>query len=104
MIKVERTENGFIIEMDGTNGNVIEEIAYAAGAYHVRAIKGIMKKHAGLDVKHAIQSSVNLFGLIMANAMEKQLGIKEDKKEAEPVSIREVISFDEAKKKGGVLQ
>ena len=104
MIKVERMENGFMIEMDGVNGDLIEEIAHVAGAYHVKAIKEFMKKNPNMDVEHAIHASVDLFGLIMVRAMEKQLGIKEDKEKREPVSIREVISFDDAKKKGGALQ
>ena len=104
MIKVERMENGFMIEMDGTDGNLIEEIAHAAGAYHVKAIKEFIKKNPNMAVEHAIRASVDLFGLIMARAMEKQLGIKEDKKKQDPVSIREVISFDDARKKGGPVQ
>lgn len=104
MIKVERMENGFMIELDGSNGDLIEEIAHAAGAYHVKAIKDFMKKRSDLDVKYAIKASVELFGLIMKGAMEKQLGINEDSEEIEPISIHEVISFDDAKKKGGVVQ
>ena len=104
MIKVERMENGFMIEMDGTDGNLIEEIAHAASAYHVKAIKEFMKKNPNMDVKNAIHASVDLFGLMMSHAMEKQLGIKEDKKKQEPVSISEVISCDEARKKGGPVQ
>ena len=104
MIKVERMENGFMIEMDGVNGDLIEEIAHVAGAYHVKAIKEFMKKAPGLDVKAAIHASVELFGLMMVKAMEKQLGVKEDGEKREPVSIHEVISFDETKKKGGALQ
>lgn len=105
MIKVERMENGFMIEMDGTNGDLIEEIAHVAGAYHVRSIKEFKKKHGDLDVKRAIQASVDLFGLMMSHAMAKQLGVEEDKREeAEPVSICEVIAFDVAGKKGGSVQ
>lgn len=102
MIKVERMENGFMIEMDGANGDLIEEIAQAAAAYHVKVIKEFRKKHGDLDVNNAIRSSVDLFGVVMAGAMRKQLGVEEESRERDPVSVCEVIPFDSAKKGGQV--
>ena len=104
MIKVEKMDAGYVVEMDGSDEELVHEIANAAAVYHVRAIKEFMQVHADVDVKHAIEASVDLFGLLMIQAMEKQLGVKEDGEKREPVSIHEVISFDETKKKGGALQ
>jgi len=103
MIKVERMENGFMIEMDGTDVNLIEEIAHAASAYHVKAIKEFMKKNPNMDVKNAIHASVDLFGLIMAGAMEQQLGA-DGKEETKVDADFKAIPFDIVRKKGGPVQ
>lgn len=101
MIKVERMENGFMIEMDGANGDLIEEIAQAAAAYHVRTIKVREKKE--IDNEDAIKGSVFLFGIVMADAMRKQLGA-EYKEEKTADADFKVIPLDLKGKKGGVVQ
>lgn len=102
MVKIEKMKNGFIIEMDGASGEVIEEIAQAAAAYHVRTIKEFRKDREIYD-ESAIKGSVFMFGIMMAAAMRKQLGA--DGKEEKPVDADfKAIPFDIVRKKGGEVQ
>jgi len=102
MVKVEKMKNGFIIEMDGSSGEVIEEIAQAAAAYHVRTIKEF-RKDREIGDEDAIRGSVFMFGVMMAEVMRKQLGA--DGKEEKKVDADfKAIPFDIVRKKGGPVQ
>lgn len=102
MVKIEKMENGFIIEMDGASGEVIEEIAQAAAAYHVRTIKEFRKDQEVSD-EDAISGSVFMFGIMMAEAMRKQLGVAGKEKEKVKADFK-AIPFDVVRKKGGPVQ
>ena len=102
MVKIEKMENGFIIEMDGSSGEVIEEIAQAAAVYHVRAIKEF-RKDREIDDESAIKGSVFVFGIMMADAMRKQLGA-DGKKESKFDADFKAIPFDVVRRKGGPVQ
>jgi len=104
MIKCEKTKSGFVIEMDGQNGDLIREIAHAAAAYHVRAINEFRKKNpGGLSDRSAITGSLMMFMPMMIEAMEKQLGIDKTDEKLGSFSCN-VVPFEALKKKGGELQ
>lgn len=104
MIKCEKTKSGFIVEMDGRNGNLIMEIAHAAAAYYVRAINKFRKEHPdGIEDKQAIAASAMMFMPMMIEAMEKQMGIDGTDEKLGSFSC-DVVPFEALKKKGGELQ
>ena len=104
MIRSEKTENGFIIEMDGSNGDLIWEIANAAAAYHVRMIREFRKENpGGLSDRSAITGSLAMFIPMVIGAMEKQLGIDKTDEKLGSFSC-EVVPFEALKKKGGEFQ
>ena len=104
MIKYEKTKSGFVIEMDGRNGDLIMEIAHAAAAYCVKAINEFRKENPdGIEDKRAIVTSAMMFMPMMIEAMEKQMGIDGTDEKMGSFSC-DVVPFEALKKKGGEVQ
>lgn len=98
MVKCEKLKSGFMISLDGDSESLIEEIAYAAAAYHVNAMQVTsLDKGDEESVRNAIKASCDLFGMFMAEAMERILNMEH--RESELDRLCSLV-----KKKGGAVQ
>ncbi|MBR5302939.1 MAG: hypothetical protein IKU38_08900 [Clostridia bacterium] len=94
MVKCEKRDYGYEIQVSGTANDVIGEIANLAAVFHVNVMKDDLHVDMKKDRSAAIKASCCAFGAVMKKAMEDILD------EAKTQNI--VLKGDAAK--GGVVQ
>lgn len=99
MVRCEKVEAGYVVEMKGSFNDIISEIAYAAAVFHVKAIREDLDVNMDdeKDVKAAVRAAGTAFGLIVEEGIRKVLGIKH-----EGSTLDEVLAL--MKEKGGERQ
>lgn len=98
MVKCEKLKSGFMISLDGDSESLVKEIAYAAAAYHVNVMQATsLDKRDEETVRNAIKASCDLFGMFMAEAMERILNMEH--RESELDRLCSLV-----KKEGGAVQ
>lgn len=94
MVKCEKRDYGYEIQISGTANDVIGEIANLAAAFHVNVMKDDLHVDMKKDRSSAIKASCFAFGAVMKKAMEDIL----DEEKTQNI----VLKGDAAK--GGVVQ
>ena len=73
MVKSEKRDYGYEIQVSGTANDVIGEIAHLAAAFHVTLMKDDLHVDMKKDKRAAIKASCFAFKLLMEKAMEEIL-------------------------------
>ena len=73
MVKSEKRDYGYEIQVSGTANDVIGEIAHLAAAFHVTLMKDDLHVDMKKDKRAAIRASCFAFGAIMEKTMEEIL-------------------------------
>ena len=94
MVKSEKRDYGYEIQVSGTANDVIDEIAHLAAAFHVTLMKDDLHVDMKKDKRAAIKASCFAFRLLMEQAMEEIL----DEKKTQNIVLKGNAA------KGGVVQ